>query len=105
MTNPNNMCTHAGRISQIGELKNGSLRFTIAAQNNFKTEDEYKAEFVEIVAFGQKAEIIKANKNVGDWMTTTSHLRNRKYDNNGATVYTKDLVLDEFTFGPSKMQA
>ena len=103
------------RIVLIGRLTaNPELRyttnniaitsFTLAVDINFKNEDGNKeADFINIVAWNKKAELIHHYLKKGDRIGIIGRLQVRKYQNErGENRYVTEVVADEVEFLNSK---
>lgn len=103
------------RIVLIGRLTaNPELRyttnniaitsFTLAVDRNFKNEDGNKeADFINIVAWNKKAELIHQYLKKGDRVGISGRLQARKYQNErGENRYVTEVVADEVEFLNSK---
>lgn len=103
------------RIVLIGRLTaNPELRyttnniaitsFTLAVDRNFKNESGNKeADFINIVAWNKKAELIHQYLKKGDRLGISGRLQVRKYQNGrGENRYVTEVVADEVEFLNSK---
>lgn len=99
------------RIVLIGRLTaNPELRyttnniaitsFTLAVDRNFKNEDGNKeADFINIVAWNKKAELIHQYVQKGDLIGVIGRLQVRKYQNErGENRHATEVVLEEIEF-------
>lgn len=77
-------------------------RFTLAIQKRFKREGEPDAEFVNCVAFGKSAEFVKNYFRKGQMVSAIGRLQTRKWDKDGETRYTTEVVTEEHYFAESK---
>ena len=90
-----------GNISRDIELKfaQGSgmavAKFGIAVAR-MKKEDP--ADFFNCTAFGKTAEIIADRLEKGKPILINGHLQSGKYDKDGRTVFTTDVIVDRFEF-------
>lgn len=94
-----------GRITKDLDLKyTGSgtavLNFSIAVERNFKNRNgERETDFINIVAFTKTAELINQYFKKGDGIGITGRIQTGSYQNNeGRTIYTTDVVADNFDF-------
>lgn len=78
--------------------------FTLAVDKNFKNEDGNKeADFINIVAWNKKAELIHQYLKKGDRIGISGRLQVRKYQNErGENRYVTEVVADEVEFLNSK---
>ena len=103
------------KIVLIGRLTaNPELRFTtnntavtsfaLAVERNFKNEDGNKeADFINIVAWNKKAELIHQYVQKGDLIGVIGRLQVRKYQNErGENRYVTEVVANEVEFLNSK---
>ena len=98
-----------GRLTANPELKyttsnNAVTTFSIAVDRNFKNEDGNKeADFINIVAWNKKAELIHQYLKKGDRVGISGRLQVRKYQNErGENRYVTEVVADEVEFLNSK---
>ena len=78
--------------------------FTLAVDRNFKNESGNKeADFINIVAWNKKAELIHQYLKKGDRLGIVGRLQVRKYQNErGENRYVTEVVADEVEFLNSK---
>lgn len=98
-----------GRLTANPELRfttsnNAVTTFSIAVDRNFKNEDGNKeADFINIVAWNKKAELIHHYLKKGDRVGIVGRLQVRKYQNErGENRYVTEVVADEVEFLNSK---
>lgn len=98
-----------GRLTANPELRyttsnNAVTTFSIAVDRNFKNEDGNKeADFINIVAWNKKAELIHQYLKKGDRVGISGRLQVRKYQNErGENRYVTEVVADEVEFLNSK---
>lgn len=99
-----------GRLTKDPELKTGGSnntsysRFTIAVNRKYKNSDgKYDADFIGCIAFGKTAETISKFFNKGRLIAVSGHIQTGNYkDKDGKTVYTTDIMIDDFDFVESK---
>lgn len=94
-----------GRITKNIELKytqnnKAITRFSIAVNRNFKNANgDYEADFINCMAFGNKAEILSKYCKKGDKIGINGRIQTGSYDDkNGNKVYTTEIVVDELEF-------
>lgn len=82
------------------------LRFNIAL-NRGKDKDgnDKGADFPTIVAFGKSAETISKYFCKGKEILLEGRVRTDKYDKDGRTIYTTDVILERFYFTGNKNNA
>ena len=78
--------------------------FSIAVNRNFaNAAGEREADFINIVAFGNRAETMKKYLVKGSQIAISGRIQTGSYDgSDGKKVYTTDVVVDEFQFLDSK---
>jgi len=90
-----------GNISRDIELKfvnDGELaiaKFGIAV-SRMKKNDE--SDFFNCTAFSKTAELIADKLSKGKPILINGHLQSGKYDKDGHTVFTTDVIVDRFEF-------
>lgn len=79
------------------------LRFNIAL-NRGKDKDgnDKGADFPTVIAFGKSAETISKYFCKGKEILVEGRIRTDKYDKDGKTVYTTDVILERFEFVGNK---
>lgn len=95
-----------GRLTRDVELKTGGAnntsfaRFNIAVNRKFKNQDGiYEADFINCVSFGKNAENIAKFFTKGSQIGVTGRIQTGNYkDKDGKTVYTTDVMVDDFDF-------
>ena len=94
-----------GRFVKDPELKHTEegrvyCKFVIAVEENFKLADGRKScDFIPIVAFGKKAEVICKYKKKGEYITVSGKLKIDKYeDQNGNKKYITTVIAEDFKF-------
>ena len=100
-----------GRMTKDVELRRtGSGKavasFTLAVNKDYKNEQGgYDADFIECVAFEQKAETISKYVHKGDRFGVIGSLTTRSYENKeGKNVKVTEVKVTEFEFLESKKQ-
>jgi len=75
-------------------------KFTIAVQRNFKLPNGIReADFIQIVAWGKKAEAIVKYMKKGSLITLSGRLRTGSYeDKDGNKKYIAEVVAEDFKF-------
>ena len=78
--------------------------FTLAVNRGFKNaEGKYDADFINCVAFDQKAEVISRSVQKGDRFGIVGRLNTRTYDKaDGSKVYVTEVIVESFDFLESK---
>ena len=78
-------------------------RFSIAVDRKFKSQGQPEADFPNIVAFGKTAEFVEKYFSQGNRIGLVGRIQTGSYTNNdGAKVYTTDVVAEEVEFVESK---
>lgn len=96
-----------GNITKDLELKalpsgQSVISFSVATNRSWKDKDGNKQEAVEyhnIVCFGKQAEVIKQYCGKGDQILIEGRLQTRKWEKDGQTHYSTEIVLENFQFG------
>lgn len=85
------------RYSQTGTAVGN---FTLAVNRQFKNQNgEREADFIRCIAFGKTAEIIAQYVKKGQQLGIEGRIQTGSYQNQeGQTVYTTDVVVNQFTF-------
>jgi single-strand DNA-binding protein len=97
-----------GRFSADPELRytdsgKAVCSFTLAVRNPF--DPDGNADFIRCVAWGQAGEMIAEQKK-GTMIGVTGRIRPRSYENNeGQTVYTTEVIVNDITFTQSREQS
>ena len=98
-----------GRLTRDPELRYGAsnnavMRTSIAVDRQFTNQNgEREADFINIVAFGNRAETMKKYLTKGSQIAVSGRIQTGSYDGaDGKKVYTTDVVIDEFQFLDSK---
>ena len=98
-----------GRLTRDPDLRYGSsnnavMRSSLAVDRTFANQNgEREADFISIVAFGNRAETMKKYLTKGSQIAVTGRIQTGSYDDkDGKRVYTTDVVIDEFQFLDSK---
>ena len=98
-----------GRLTRDFDLRYGAnntavARTSIAVDRQFSTQNgEREADFINIVAFGNRAETMKKYLTKGSQIAISGRIQTGSYDaSDGRKVYTTDIVIEEFQFLDSK---
>lgn len=94
-----------GRLTRDPEMRYTGTgmavaNFTLAINRPFKNKDgEEEADFVNCVAFGNRAETISQYVKKGHRFGVNGRIQSGSYENKeGRTIYTTDVAVDSFTF-------
>lgn len=103
------------RVSLVGnvvrdlELKKSNdgnsqyVQFTLAVNDYSYSKGDNKATFINIVAFGKKAEILSQYTAKGRKLAIEGKIDTGTYiDKDGAKKYTANIILQDFEFVDSK---
>ena len=98
-----------GRLTRDPDLRYGAsnnavMRASLAVDRAFANQNgEREADFINIVAFGNRAETMKKYLTKGSQIAISGRIQTGSYDDkDGKKVYTTDVVIDEFQFLDSK---
>lgn len=102
-----NKCILIGNFTKNTDYNdNGSVKVArnSMALNRGKDRDgnDLGADFVNIVAFGNKADFMKNYCIKGRKMAIESHVKTGSYEKDGVKRYTTDFIVDSFEFVDSK---
>lgn len=99
-----------GRFTRDPEIRytdGGSsiVKFNIAVDRRFKTQDGTTADFIGCIAFGKTAEFIEKYFHQGMRIGLEGRIQTGSYTNkDGVKVYTTDVVVENCEFVESKGQ-
>ena len=98
-----------GRLTRDFDLRYGAnntavARTSIAVDRQFSNQNgEREADFINIVAFGNRAETMKKYLTKGSQIAISGRIQTGSYDaSDDRKVYTTDIVIEEFQFLDSK---
>jgi len=98
-----------GRLTRDPDLRYGAsnnavMRTSIAVDRQFTNQNgEREADFINIVAFGNRAETMKKYLTKGSQIAVSGRIQTGSYDGqDGKRVYTTDVIVDEFQFLDSR---
>ena len=98
-----------GRLTRDPELRYGAnnnavMRTAIAVDRTFANQNgEREADFINITAFGNRAETMKKYLTKGSQIAVSGRIQTGSYDDkDGKKVYTTDVIIDEFQFLDSR---
>lgn len=98
-----------GRLTRDPELRYTSsnlatMRCAIAVDRQFVREGEERgADFINIVAFGNRAETMKKFLTKGSQIAVDGRIQTGSYDGaDGKKVYTTDVIVENFQFLDSR---
>ena len=98
-----------GRLTRDPDLRYGAsnnavMRTSLAVDRQFTNQNgEREADFINIVAFGNRAETMKKYLTKGSQIAVSGRIQTGSYDGqDGKGIYTTDVVIDEFQFLDSR---
>ena len=96
-----------GRLTKNPELKTTAsgvsvVSFTVAVNRRYAKEGQQTADFINCVAWRSTAEFISKYFTKGRMICVVGNLQTGKYEKDGQTHYTTDVVIDEAYFAESK---
>jgi single-strand DNA-binding protein len=98
-----------GRVTKDLELQHFGaeeriyVRFTLAVDEYKSASKESKTNFINIIAFDRKAEILSQYLTKGNKLSIEGKIRTGSYvDKNNTKKYTVDIILENFDFIHSK---
>lgn len=103
-----NRLTVAGRLVREIELKEVGdgrivLNNSIAIPRTYKSDNGQDTDFINIVAWGKKAELLEEYCDKGDLVGLDGRVQSRSYQNNEEqTVYTVEMLIDNIHFLQAK---
>ena len=106
--NTNNFGILRGRLTAdpvVFANKDGSskVKFTIAAENNYKTDGKREAQMIPVETYVKEyAKSPYASIHKGDKITVEFSLRNNNYEKNGTMIYSTIAFVENITFEESK---
>lgn len=110
-----NIVTLMGRLTKDPNVTHGKnkagedmvvARFTLAVDRRFARDEEQQADFISCVVFGKRAETIEKYVAKGTKLAVQGRLQTGSYKNKeGNTVYTTDVIVEDFEFAESKASA
>lgn len=91
------------RYTQDGKV---IATFNVAVNRKFKKEnEERKADFFRLIAFGSTGEFIQKYFHKGQGVALVGRLQNNNYeDKNGVKHYTNDIIVEEVFFAGSSKE-
>lgn len=98
-----------GRLTRDPDLRYSAsntaiMRTSIAVDRQMTNQNgERETDFIGIVAFGNRAEVMKKYLIKGSQIAVSGRIQTGSYDDkDGKRVYTTDVVIDEFQFLDSR---
>ena len=106
-----NVINLVGNLTADVELKHSQggtayTSFNIGVQRAFKDKQsgEYQSDFPRCKAFGKTAEIIAEHFSKGSKIGLTGSVQTDRYEKDGQTIYTTDIMVDRVHFVAPKSQ-
>lgn len=97
-----------GRLTKDPEIKYGNngatiTRFSVAVDRRYSKEGEQSADFINCVSFGKTAEFIEKYFKKGNRIAIVGRIQTGSYKKqDGTTVYTTDVIVNDVEFVESK---
>jgi single-strand DNA-binding protein len=96
-----------GRLTRNVELKKTSngksfAKLTLAVDRARKSEGQPDADFINCIAWNRRAETMYQYLRKGSLIGIDGKLNTGSYKKDGQTIYTTDVIVDDFTFLESK---
>jgi len=97
-----------GRLTKDPELRYAGnntpvVNFTLAVDRSFlNANKEREADFINVIVWRTQAENVKKYLSKGSLVAVEGRIQTGKYDKDGKTVYTTDVVADNVRFLDSK---
>lgn len=91
-------------LKVIDTIEKSCTRFIIAVDRNFKSADgSIKTDFIPIIIWGKKAEVVVKYMKKGDYISLSGRLRTGSYeDKEGNKKYIAEVIAEEFKFVNNK---
>lgn len=97
-----NICNNI-ELRENGNVKSCGVR--IAVKRNYKTNNEYKVDFISCDAFGQVAEFISKYFKKGSGIMVVGRIENNNYQaKDGSMRYQDHVVIEQAEFYGSKLE-
>ena len=95
-----------GRLTRDPEVRYGAAsqmavaKFTLAVDRGGKDRngEDRGADFIGIICFGKTAELVEKYVTKGQQVAVQGRIQTGKYEKDGRTVYTTDVVADRVEF-------
>ena len=101
-----NSTTIVGTVTQQPETRyaaSGTAVTNISVVTNYKPKNgEEQAEYHRVVTFGRTAEVAGEYLKVGSKVAVMGRLQTRKYEKNGVTRYSTEIVVNDLQLLDSK---
>lgn len=80
-------------------------RYTLAVNRRIKQEGQPDADFINCVAFGKLGELAEKYYKQGIKLVIEGRIQTSKYDKDGTTKYSTNIVVESAEFAESKKAA
>ena len=94
-----------GRATKDPTITEKVGRFTLAVDRRYKKDGEPTADFIPCIAFGKTKDFVEKWVKKGSRYNIVGRITTGKYEKDGQTVYTTDVIIEEIEFGESKGKA
>lgn len=99
-----------GRLTAEPELKQTQqgtsvCSFTVAVDRKYKSGEERKCDFLNVVAWRQTAEFVSRYFGKGDAILVDGEIQVRSYDKDGRKQFVTEIVAHEVGFVESKKES
>lgn len=96
-----------GRLTKAIELKSTHsgtpvCSFSLAVNGRKKADGTKEVDFITCTAFGAMAETLTRYTDKGHKISVTGRIRTGSYEKDGHTVYTSDVIVEDFDFLESR---
>jgi len=92
----------AGNLTKDPEIRMTQSSKKVASFTVAINEGKDKTEFVNCVAWEKTAELIEQYVKKGDRLSCNGKAQTRKWEKDGQTHYTTELIVDRFDFPPKR---
>ena len=90
--------TTADAELQYTQSNKAYARATIAVNRRYKNQNgDYEADFINLVAWGKTAELLKEYTKKGMLINVEGELRSSSYEKDGQRLYRTDVLVSNFT--------
>lgn len=86
-----------GRISNIRPINNGNA-FNVAVYDGIANDNTIKTVFIECVCFGNTSKFLQKHFSVGRAIELIGKISNSKYEKEGVTKYSTNVIVEEIGF-------
>lgn len=100
-----NVVSISGNLTAKPELRSTQSGKQVASFTVAINEGKDKTEFVNCVAWEKTGELIAQYCEKGDRMACSGKLQTRKWEKDGATRYSTEVIVNSFDFPPKRTDA